>query len=113
MRPLRWELYDVTGISPQSRTVAQLLKGFASSGTLYPPLNRTLREPLPRSRVSLRLIRVYILEIKTARTLSDSVRPEASARAVRSSSVERSSCIIGEFFIRIHGKCFGHYMART
>ena len=30
--------YEVTGISPQSRTVAQLLKGFVSSGTLYPPL---------------------------------------------------------------------------
>lgn len=26
--------YDVTGISPQSMTVAQLLKGLASSGTL-------------------------------------------------------------------------------
>jgi len=40
--------YDVTGISPQSSTVAQLLKGFASRGTLYPPLKRTLREPLER-----------------------------------------------------------------
>lgn len=30
--------YEVTGISPQSRTVAQLLKGFVASGTLYPPL---------------------------------------------------------------------------
>lgn len=29
--------YDVTGISPQSRTLAQLSKGFASRGTLYPP----------------------------------------------------------------------------
>lgn len=26
--------YDVTGISPQSITVAQLLKGFVSNGTL-------------------------------------------------------------------------------
>lgn len=26
--------YEVTGISPQSNTVAQLLKGFASRGTL-------------------------------------------------------------------------------
>jgi hypothetical protein len=26
--------YDVTGMSPQSRTVAQLLNGLASSGTL-------------------------------------------------------------------------------
>lgn len=41
--------YEVTGISPQSRTVAQLLNGFASSGTLYPPLNRTLREPCDRT----------------------------------------------------------------
>lgn len=39
------EAYDVTGISPQSRTLAQLLKGFVSSGTLYPPLKRTFREP--------------------------------------------------------------------
>jgi hypothetical protein len=38
--------YDVTGISPQSRTVAQLLNGFVSNGTLYPPLNPTLREPM-------------------------------------------------------------------
>jgi hypothetical protein len=38
--------YDVTGISPQSRTVAQLLNGFVSSGTLYPPLKPTLREPM-------------------------------------------------------------------
>lgn len=38
--------YEVTGISPQSSTVAQLSNGFASRGTLYPPLNRTLREPL-------------------------------------------------------------------
>ena len=28
------ETYDVTGISPQSITVAQLLKGLASRGTL-------------------------------------------------------------------------------
>lgn len=28
------ETYDVTGTSPQSSTVAQLLKGLASSGTL-------------------------------------------------------------------------------
>jgi hypothetical protein len=26
--------YEVTGMSPQSRTVAQLLKGFVSKGTL-------------------------------------------------------------------------------
>lgn len=38
--------YEVTGISPQSMTVAHELNGFASSGTLYPPLNPTLREPL-------------------------------------------------------------------
>jgi hypothetical protein len=38
--------YDVTGMSPQSMTLAQELKGFALSGTLYPPLNPTLREPL-------------------------------------------------------------------
>jgi hypothetical protein len=38
--------YEVTGMSPQSITVAQLLNGLASRGTLYPPLKRTLREPL-------------------------------------------------------------------
>jgi hypothetical protein len=38
--------YEVTGISPQSKTVAQLLKGFVSNGTLYPPLKPTLREPM-------------------------------------------------------------------
>lgn len=38
--------YDVTGMSPQSMTLAQELNGFALSGTLYPPLNPTLREPL-------------------------------------------------------------------
>lgn len=31
--------YEVTGMSPQSSTVAQLLKGFVLRGTLYPPLN--------------------------------------------------------------------------
>lgn len=39
------ESYEVTGISPQSMTLAQELKGFALSGTLYPPLNPILREP--------------------------------------------------------------------
>lgn len=38
--------YEVTGMSPQSMTLAHELKGFALSGTLYPPLNPTLREPL-------------------------------------------------------------------
>jgi hypothetical protein len=33
-------------MSPQSRTVAQLLNGFVSNGTLYPPLKPTLREPV-------------------------------------------------------------------
>lgn len=34
--------YEVTGISPQSRTVAQLLNGFVARGTLYPPLKAVL-----------------------------------------------------------------------
>lgn len=34
------QTYEVTGISPQSKTVAQLLKGLASRGTLYPPLRQ-------------------------------------------------------------------------
>lgn len=38
--------YEVTGISPQSNTVAQLLNGFVANGTLYPPLKRTFREPV-------------------------------------------------------------------
>ena len=33
-RKINCRTYEVTGISPQSNTVAQLLKGFASSGTL-------------------------------------------------------------------------------
>ena len=44
---VEWEgAYEVTGISPQSKTVAQLLNGFVSKGTLYPPLKPTLREPV-------------------------------------------------------------------
>lgn len=39
--------YEVTGISPQSSTVAQLSKGLVSRGTLYPPL----KPHLVRSRV--------------------------------------------------------------
>lgn len=42
--------YEVTGMSPQSRTVAQLLKGFVSNGTLYPPLKPTLREPMDTNK---------------------------------------------------------------
>lgn len=46
--------YDVTGISPQSRTVAQLLKGFVSKGTLYPPLKPILCEPtIHRNGISI------------------------------------------------------------
>jgi hypothetical protein len=40
-------------MSPQSITFAHELNGLASSGTLYPPLKRTLREP--------RLYRKYIV----------------------------------------------------
>ena len=50
---LRHHTYDVTGMSPQSMTVAQSLNGLASNGTLYPPLNRTLREPQLTIVVSL------------------------------------------------------------
>lgn len=38
--------HEVTGMSPQSNTFAQSWNGFAARGTLYPPLNRTFREPL-------------------------------------------------------------------
>ena len=37
--------HDVTGISPQSSTVAQLLKGLVLRGTLYPPLSSWLALP--------------------------------------------------------------------
>lgn len=40
------DTYEVTGMSPQSSTLAQELNGFAFNGTLYPPLNPILREPL-------------------------------------------------------------------
>lgn len=39
---MRRRTYEVTGMSPQSRTVAQLLNGFVSRGTLYPPLKAVL-----------------------------------------------------------------------
>lgn len=42
----------MTGMSPQSKTVAQLLNGFVSNGTLYPPLKPTLREPVFTNRIS-------------------------------------------------------------
>jgi hypothetical protein len=50
----------VTGISPQSTTLAHELKGFAFNGTLYPPLNPILREPLCPSgpKVSIRCFEV-------------------------------------------------------
>ena len=85
------EPYEVTGISPQSNTVAQLWNGFASRGTLYPPLNRTLREPLPEPKISLGFIRGYVLEIETSRTLSDSIGSEAGTWTVGGSSVEWST----------------------
>jgi hypothetical protein len=47
--------YEVTGISPQSRTRAQELKGFVASGTLYPPLHPSVR-PQPHRRWSPRTI---------------------------------------------------------
>jgi len=49
---VRVESYEVTGISPQSSTVAQLLNGFVSNGTLYPPLKPNLREPIFTNKVS-------------------------------------------------------------
>ena len=80
--------HEVTGISPQSSTVAQLSNGFASRGTLYPPLNRTLREPF--LLVSLDFAE-YVLEIEAARTLSNSARPETSSWTVGSSRVKGRS----------------------
>ncbi len=35
--------HEVTGISPQSRTLAHPLNGFVSRGTLYPPLEYPVR----------------------------------------------------------------------
>lgn len=42
MKQRRRKTYEVTGMSPQSSTVAQLSKGLVSRGTLYPPLNAHL-----------------------------------------------------------------------
>lgn len=65
--------YEVTGISPQSITVAQLSNGFVSRGTLYPPLKRTFREPMQQQHIyQLVSCDKDVLEIETARTLSDS-----------------------------------------
>lgn len=59
--------YDVTGMSPQSMTVAQLLKGFAARGTLYPPLPFVS----PCSQILSVCLCSDVLEIETATTLSD------------------------------------------
>ena len=82
--------YEVTGMSPQSMTVAQLLNGLASSGTLYPPLNRTLREPWGGGEeVSGRV--GHVLEVEAARTLSDAAGAEAGTGAVGGAGVEGGS----------------------
>lgn len=65
------------------------MNGFASSGTLYPPLNRTLREPLgPLTRHTDQLAVLYVLEVQATTTLPDARGPEAGAGAVRGAGVE-------------------------
>lgn len=44
------QTYEVTGISPQSRTVAQLLNGLVFRGTLYPPLRVVVSRAFARRR---------------------------------------------------------------
>ncbi len=58
--------YDVTGMSPQSRTVAHELNGLVSNGTLYPPLSK------PRQFISAISAWDDELKVETARTLTDS-----------------------------------------
>jgi len=50
---------DVTGMSPQSSTLAQELNGFTSSGTLYPPLNPTRCEPSTPGTASVNTEEAY------------------------------------------------------
>lgn len=83
--------YDVTGISPQSMTFAHESNGFALSGTLYPPLNPTLREPLHSQRAKSKR-EDHILEIEAAGTLSDAAGAEARAGTVRGARVEWGAC---------------------
>lgn len=80
--------YDVTGMSPQSRTLAQLLKGLTSKGTLYPPLHSVSLSSLAEACVQL-----CLLEVETARALTDSRWSESSTGTVRSTSVEWSALI--------------------
>lgn len=84
--------YDVTGISPQSRTLAQLLKGLVAKGTLYPPLKRTLREPCSPFCVSLGFFRLNVLEVEAARTLPDAAGAKASSGTVGGSGIKGSAC---------------------
>lgn len=72
-------------MSPQSSTVAQLLKGFVLRGTLYPPL-------VSGQPAILEVFEKHdqddILEIQPTRALSDTRGAEASTWAVRCSGVE-------------------------
>ena len=75
--------YDVTGMSPQSITLPQKLKGFDAKGTLYPPLNPSLREPLFEKQVSIRLgHQNHVLKIEASRTLSDATRAKSSSWSI-------------------------------
>lgn len=77
--------YDVTGMSPQSRTLAQLLKGLTAKGTLYPPLylvSMTLQGKVSNTPIPC------LLEVEATRALTDARWSEASTRTVRSTSVE-------------------------
>lgn len=89
--------YEVTGISPQSMTFPQKLKGLVSWGllelaqisytqrpetyTLYPPLNRTFREPLSTNKLG-QLTFMNVLKIEAARTLSDAAGAKSGTGSV-------------------------------
>lgn len=92
--------YEVTGISPQSRILNSLWKGLASRGTLYPPLNPNLREPFGQINKPLQ----NVLEIETARTLSDAAGTKAGAWSVRSAGVEGGADKRNVIFLLIAGK---------
>ena len=80
-----WESHDVTGMSPQSRTLAQLWNGFVARGTLYPPLSPMSFSP------SLHV--ENILEIQSSRTLSDARWAKSSAGPVGRAGIERGTLI--------------------
>lgn len=86
------QTYEVTGMSPQSNTVAQLLKGFVSRGTLYPPLKPNLvRETVKALLICPGRQADNVLEVQPSRSLADAGGSETCAGTVRCTRVERST----------------------